>query len=71
MTTLIEALHAIDTWDAGHAATAVVDADGVVGQHGDADRVFRWASVTKPVTVGMVRTTVTWDDGPPWTSSGG
>ena len=61
MTTLIEALHAIDTWDAGHAATAVVDADGVVGQHGDADRVFRWASVTKVATALAVLTAV--DDG--------
>ena len=51
MTTHLDAaLRAIDRWDAEHAAAALVGPGGVLAQHGDADRVFRWASVTKLVT---------------------
>jgi CubicO group peptidase (beta-lactamase class C family) len=41
------ALAAIEGWGADHAAAAVVGPDGVVASHGDLDRAFRWASVTK------------------------
>ena len=44
------ALAAIDGWGADHAAAAVVGPDGVVASHGDLDRLFRWASVTKLAT---------------------
>jgi CubicO group peptidase (beta-lactamase class C family) len=43
-------LAAIDRWGADHAAAAVVGPDGVVASHGDPDRPFRWASVTKLAT---------------------
>jgi CubicO group peptidase (beta-lactamase class C family) len=44
------ALAAIDGWGAEHAAAAVIGPDGIVASHGDLDRRFRWASVTKLVT---------------------
>jgi CubicO group peptidase (beta-lactamase class C family) len=47
---LESALAAIDSWGAEHAAAAVIGPDGVVASHGDLDRPFRWASVTKLVT---------------------
>jgi CubicO group peptidase (beta-lactamase class C family) len=56
-TDLEAALAALDGW-AAHAAAAVIDADGVVAQHGDHDRVFRWASVTKLATALAVLTAV-------------
>jgi CubicO group peptidase (beta-lactamase class C family) len=37
----------IDTWQAPHAAAAVVTPAGVVARHGDAERPFGLASVTK------------------------
>lgn len=41
----------IDEWPVEHAATAVVSADGrVVGSHGDPERVYDLASVTKLLT---------------------
>ena len=43
-------LAAADAWGADHVAVAVVGPLGVLADHGDLDRVFRWASVTKPVT---------------------
>ena len=46
----VEALRRIDEWPAPHAAAGVVRAGGVVATHGDAERVFRWASVTKLAT---------------------
>ncbi|MGZ8694710.1 MAG: serine hydrolase domain-containing protein [Gaiellaceae bacterium] len=46
----VEALGRIDEWPAPHAAAGFVRADGVVATHGDAERVFRWASVTKVAT---------------------
>jgi CubicO group peptidase (beta-lactamase class C family) len=41
----VEALRAIDGWDAEHAAAGVVG--GTEAAHGDREHVFRWASVTK------------------------
>jgi CubicO group peptidase (beta-lactamase class C family) len=46
----VEALRQIDQWGAGHAAAAVVSPHGLHAAHGERGRVFRWASVTKPVT---------------------
>jgi CubicO group peptidase (beta-lactamase class C family) len=43
-------LRAIDSWGADHAAAALVGPDGLIAQHGNAVRVFRWASVTKLAT---------------------
>jgi CubicO group peptidase (beta-lactamase class C family) len=40
----------IDDWGADRAAAALVGPDGIRAQHGDPDRVFRWASVTKLAT---------------------
>jgi CubicO group peptidase (beta-lactamase class C family) len=57
-TDLEEALAAADGWGAPHAAVALVDVDGVVAAHGDPDRVFRWASVTKLATALAVLTAV-------------
>ena len=50
MTTLEDALSAIDTWGAEHAAAAVLRRSGVVASRGDDERTFRWASVTKLAT---------------------
>jgi CubicO group peptidase (beta-lactamase class C family) len=55
------ALTAVDDWGATHAAAAVVGPDGIIAAHGDLDRRFRWASVTKLVTGMAVLTAV--DDG--------
>jgi CubicO group peptidase (beta-lactamase class C family) len=57
-TDLTAALRAIDTWDAEHAAAALVGRSGVLDQHGDTDRVFRWASVTKLATALAVLTAI-------------
>ena len=46
----VEALRAIDGWDAGRAAAGVARADGVVATHGRGDAELRWASVTKLLT---------------------
>ena len=40
----------VDGWRADHVAAALVGPDGIRAQHGDPDRVFRWASVTKLAT---------------------
>ena len=58
---LAEALATIDGWGASHAAAAVVGPTGVLAAHGDADRPFRWASVTKLVTALAVLRAI--DDG--------
>jgi CubicO group peptidase (beta-lactamase class C family) len=51
MTTLDDALGAIDGWPVDNAAAAVVSADGtVLASHGDTTRSYRLASVTKPIT---------------------
>jgi len=43
----VDALRAIDSWDAGTAAAGVVRADGSVATHGPRDVALPWASVTK------------------------
>lgn len=43
-------LASIDTWGADNASAAVVGPDGTIASHGELDRLFRWASVTKLVT---------------------
>lgn len=43
-------LATIDTWGARNASAAIVGPDGIIASHGDCDRPFRWASVTKLVT---------------------
>ena len=61
ITDLDAVLRTIDAWGADHAAAAVVGPDGIVAQHGDADRGYRWASVTKLATALAVLSAV--DDG--------
>lgn len=47
----MRSLELIDDWPVDHAAVAVVLRDGrTLGTHGDVDRVFRLASVTKLIT---------------------
>src|SRR5687767_3830255 len=46
----MQALTLSDEWPAENVAVAAVGAGGVLGQRGEASRIFRWASVTKPVT---------------------
>jgi CubicO group peptidase (beta-lactamase class C family) len=46
----VDALRAVEGWPAEHVSVGVASAQGVIGVHGDASRVYRWASVTKPVT---------------------
>ena len=46
----MEALRAIDGWDAGMAAAGVARADGVVATQGPVDCEVPWASVTKILT---------------------
>ncbi len=46
----MEALRAIDGWNAGVAAAGVTRADGVVATHGPQDVDLPWASVTKLLT---------------------
>ena len=43
----VEALRAIDSWDAGVAAAGVARADGVLATRGVTDAELPWASVTK------------------------
>jgi CubicO group peptidase (beta-lactamase class C family) len=47
---LPDVLARVETWGADHAAAALVGPSGIVAAHGDPDRSFRWASVTKLVT---------------------
>jgi CubicO group peptidase (beta-lactamase class C family) len=46
----VEALRQVDAWPAENVAVAVLSPQAVLAQRGDPNRVFRWASVTKPVT---------------------
>ncbi len=46
----MDALRQIEDWGAEHAAAAVVRSGEPVARYGDGEHVFRWASVTKPVT---------------------
>jgi CubicO group peptidase (beta-lactamase class C family) len=57
-TELEAALTAIDGWGAANATAALATADEVVAQHGDPERVFRWASVTKLATALAILTAV-------------
>src|SRR5690349_7777734 len=50
VTALDQALSAIDTWGAEHAAAAVLGPSAVLASRGDDERVFRWASVSKIAT---------------------
>jgi CubicO group peptidase (beta-lactamase class C family) len=50
----VRALAQVDEWGAENAAAGVVTSGGVVATHGDAERVFRWASVTKLLTASAV-----------------
>jgi CubicO group peptidase (beta-lactamase class C family) len=60
-TALDRALADVDDWGADHAAAALVGPDGIVASHGDPDRRFRWASVTKLATALAILSAV--DDG--------
>ncbi|MGI8421366.1 MAG: serine hydrolase domain-containing protein [Gaiellaceae bacterium] len=46
----MEALHQLDTWPALHAAAAVVRPGEAPVVHGEPERIFRWASLTKLLT---------------------
>jgi CubicO group peptidase (beta-lactamase class C family) len=48
----VQALRQVDGWPCGHAAVAVTGR--VEASHGEVDRVFRWASVTKLATAIVV-----------------
>ena len=48
------ALEQIDDWPVDKAAAGVASVDGVLGAHGDEERTFSWASVTKLVTASGV-----------------
>lgn len=43
------ALSAVDDWPVDHVSAAVVGSEGVLASTGDEDRVYRLASVTKPL----------------------
>jgi len=45
----LEALQVTDSWPAENVAVAALSPTAELGRRGDAARVFRWASVTKPV----------------------
>jgi CubicO group peptidase (beta-lactamase class C family) len=49
-TTLASALATVETWGADHSAAAFVGPEGVIESHGDRDRPFPWASITKLAT---------------------
>ena len=51
-------LATIDGWPVEHAAAAVVSRHGVLASHGDADRPFYLASVTKPLVARAVQVAV-------------
>ena len=46
----MESLQIADSWPAENVAAVVLGRAGELGRRGDPARVFRWASVTKPVT---------------------
>jgi len=46
----VDALRQVDDWPAQNAAVTVLGPEGEIARRGPADHVFRWASVTKPVT---------------------
>lgn len=52
------ALDALDDWPVGAAAAAVIGPGGVLASHGDTDRVFELASVTKPLAARAVQVAI-------------
>ncbi|WP_460000278.1 serine hydrolase domain-containing protein, partial [Mycobacterium avium] len=52
------ALDALDEWPVGAVAAAVIGPTGVLAGHGDAERVFALASVTKPLAARAVHVAV-------------
>jgi CubicO group peptidase (beta-lactamase class C family) len=46
----VDALRAVEGWPAEHVSVGVASGQGSVAVHGDTADVYRWASVTKPVT---------------------
>ena len=52
------ALDAIDEWPVANAAAAVIGPTGVLAGHGDPDRVFELASVTKPLVARAVHVAI-------------
>jgi CubicO group peptidase (beta-lactamase class C family) len=46
----VDVLRQVDDWPAQNAAVTVLGPEGEIERRGPADHVFRWASVTKPVT---------------------
>jgi CubicO group peptidase (beta-lactamase class C family) len=46
----VDALRQVEDWPVENAAIAAADASGLLAMHGDAERVYRWASVTKLLT---------------------
>ncbi|OBI98883.1 serine hydrolase [Mycobacterium sp. 1465703.0] len=52
------ALESLDDWPVGAAAAAVVGPDGVRASHGDTERVFELASVTKPLAARAVQVAI-------------
>jgi CubicO group peptidase (beta-lactamase class C family) len=46
----VDALRQVDDWPAQNKDVTVLAAEGEIARRGPADHVFRWASVTKPVT---------------------
>jgi CubicO group peptidase (beta-lactamase class C family) len=55
---LPDVLARVETWGADQAAAALVGPAGMIASHGDLDRSYRWASVTKLVTALAVLTAV-------------
>jgi CubicO group peptidase (beta-lactamase class C family) len=45
----LDSLQIVDSWPAENVSVAALSADGELGRRGDSERVYRWASVTKPV----------------------
>src|SRR5581483_11506345 len=52
------ALEVLDEWPVPEAAAAVIAPTGVLATHGDTDRVFALASVTKPLVARAVQVAV-------------
>lgn len=52
------ALDSLDDWPVGAAAAAVVGPGGVLASHGDTERVFELASVTKPLVARAVQVAI-------------
>lgn len=46
----MDALRQVEDWGAGNVAVAVLRRTEVVAERGDRERVYRWASVTKPAS---------------------